>query len=129
MELYTAIVLITVALLGVTIVDIRSNRVIDHQLKRNSIVTCLLIGLAIFFEWAGIKANHMDVSWIFLHKLVKLAEFPERVPYDDGPGGDGPFLLRAHDGREFRAAQERLPRFDAVHVPGGDDDGGGVVRV
>ena len=38
MELYTAIVLITVALLGVTIVDIRSNRVIDHQLKRNSIV-------------------------------------------------------------------------------------------
>ncbi len=75
MELYTAIVLITVALLGVTIVDIRSNRVIDHQLKRNSIVTCLLIGLAIFFEWAGIKANHMDVSWIFLHKLVKLAEF------------------------------------------------------
>lgn len=37
-------------------------------------------------------------------------------------------MLRAHDGREFRAAQERLPRFDAVHVPGGDDDGGGVVR-
>lgn len=28
-----------------------------------------------------------------VRKLVKLAEFPERVPYDDRPGGDGPFLL------------------------------------
>ena len=79
-------------------------------------------------EAAALEAAYAPADENGVRKLVKLAEFPERVPYDDGPGGDGPFLLRAHDGREFRAAQERLPRFDAVHVPGGDDDGGGVVR-
>lgn len=54
-----------------------------------------------------------------VRKLVKLAEFPERVPYDDGPGGDSFCLLRARDGREFRAAQERLPRFGRGACAGG----------
>ena len=64
-----------------------------------------------------------------VRKQVKLAEFPECIPDDDGACGDGFRLFRAHDGGEFRAAQKGLPRFDAVHVPGGDDDGGGAVRV
>ena len=63
-----------------------------------------------------------------VRKLVKLAEFPERVPYDDGPAGSGPFLLRAHDGREFRAAQERCHGLTRCMCRGADDDGGAVVR-
>ena len=36
-----------------------------------------------------------------VRKLVKLAEFPERVPYDDGPGGDGPSCFERMTARSF----------------------------
>lgn len=75
MDLYTAIVIITVALLGVTVVDIYTNRVIDNKMKQYSIIVCLLIAVSMFCEWAGVKTNGADVSLITVHKIVKLVEF------------------------------------------------------
>lgn len=75
LDLYTAVVLITVAILAVAIADIRSNRVIGSSMKRNSILTCLLIACSFFFEWVGVKTNGADPSLISLHKAAKPVEF------------------------------------------------------
>lgn len=75
MDLYTAIVIITGALLAVTIIDIYTNRIIDSKMKRYSIIVCILIGVSLFCEWAGAKTNGADPSLITVHKLVKLVKF------------------------------------------------------
>lgn len=75
MDLYTALVLITIMVLGLSVIDIRSSRVIDAAMRRNSTITCCLIGLALLFEWVGVKTNGADLSWTAVHKLAKLAEF------------------------------------------------------
>lgn len=75
MDLYTAIVLLTIAMLAVTSVEVCSNHVIDRRMKRNSILTCIFIGLAVFFEWVGVKTDGADLSLIFLHRMAKFAEF------------------------------------------------------
>lgn len=75
MDLYTAIVLITITMLAVSVVDILSNRIINRDMRRNSVFTCLLIALAVFFEWVAVKTNGADISWSTVHKLAKLAEF------------------------------------------------------
>lgn len=75
MEFYTAVVLITAGMLAVTVIDINSNRIINRTMKRNRILTCHLIALAMIFEWAGIRLNGAPQSFILLHKFVKLAEF------------------------------------------------------
>ena len=75
MDIYSAIVIITVLLLAVTVTDIYTNRVISIKTKHNSIFVCFCIGFAILFEWAGIKLNGADSSLIFLHKVIKLCEF------------------------------------------------------
>ena len=75
MDIYSAIVIITVLLLAVTVTDIYTNRVISIKTKHNSVLVCLCIGLAIFFEWAGMRLDGADPSLIFLHKTAKLCEF------------------------------------------------------
>lgn len=75
MDIYSAIVIITVLLLAVTVTDIYTNRVISKRTRRNSVVVCFCIGLAIFFEWAALKLDGADSSLIFLHKAAKLCEF------------------------------------------------------
>lgn len=75
MDIYSAIVVITVLLLAVTIIDICTNRVINNHTRKNSILVCLCIGLAIMFEWAGTRLDGADPSLIFLHKATKLCEF------------------------------------------------------
>lgn len=75
MTMYTAIVLITVTFLFVTIVDICTNRLVNKKMKQYSIVLCLVIGFAAFCEWLGVKTNGADVSFIYIHELAKLIEF------------------------------------------------------
>ena len=75
MDLYSVIVVITVALLAVTIIDICTNRVIDKKMKKYSVLVCILIAMATLCEWAGIKTNGSATSLITLHKFVKLLEF------------------------------------------------------
>lgn len=75
MDLYTAIVVITVGLLIVTIVDIRHNRIINSKMKKYSILVCLLIGVSLFCEWVGVKTNGANVSLIGVHNAAKLIEF------------------------------------------------------
>lgn len=75
MDFYTAIVFLTIAMMTVTCMDIASNRLIGKNMKQESIITCILIGLALIFEWAGVKIDGADASLIWLHKLVKLLEF------------------------------------------------------
>lgn len=75
MDFYTALVLITGMVLVLSIIDIRSSRVINDALRRNGTITCLLIGLTLFFEWVGVKTNGAPAAWIPVHRLAKLAEF------------------------------------------------------
>lgn len=75
MDLYSVIVVITVALLAVTIIDICTNRVIDKKMKKYSVLVCILIAMATLCEWAGIKTNGAAPSLITLHRFVKLLEF------------------------------------------------------
>ncbi len=75
MDLYTAIAVITLMLLAVSVIDIRSSRVAGRAMKRNGTWTCVLIGLAQIFEWVGVRINGVSSSPILLHELVKMAEF------------------------------------------------------
>ena len=75
MDFYTALVLITGMVLALSIIDIRSSRVFNDALRRNGTITCLLIGLTLFFEWVGVKTNGAPAAWIPVHRLAKLAEF------------------------------------------------------
>ncbi|MGN0178599.1 MAG: GGDEF domain-containing protein [Monoglobaceae bacterium] len=74
-NLYTAIVFITIVLLGITVADIFINRLISRKMKRSSLIVCLLIGGSIFCEWIGVKTDGGAYSLIGLHKLAKLTEF------------------------------------------------------
>ena len=75
LDLYTATVILTIALLLVSIVDIYTSRMIGSSMKRNCIIVCVLIACSLFFEWAGVKTNGADPALIPLHKAVKLLEF------------------------------------------------------
>lgn len=75
MDLYTAVSLIALMLLVVSALAIHSSHTINHRMRRNGLWTCLLIGLALVFEWAGIKIGEAGPSWIVVHKLAKWAEF------------------------------------------------------
>lgn len=75
MNFYTANLIITLAFLSVTVIDVCTNRVIDNKMKKGSILVCLFIGISIFCEWLGVKTNGADVSLISIHRIVKLIEF------------------------------------------------------
>ena len=75
MGFYTANLIITLAFLSVTVIDVCTNRVIDNKMKKGSILVCLFIGISIFCEWLGVKTNGADVSLISIHRIVKLIEF------------------------------------------------------
>lgn len=75
MDFYTANLIITLAFLSVTVIDVCTNRVIDNKMKKGSILVCLFIGISIFCEWLGVKTNGADVSLISIHRIVKLIEF------------------------------------------------------
>ncbi|HBJ18850.1 MAG TPA: hypothetical protein DDY70_03800 [Clostridiales bacterium] len=75
MDLYTAVVLITAAMLAVAVIDIQSNRVIGAHMKRNSTITCILIALSAFFEWVSVMTNGAALTLIPVHKAAKLLEF------------------------------------------------------
>lgn len=75
MDLYTATVILTIALLLVSIADIYTSRMIGSGMKKNCIIVCVLIACSLFFEWAGVKTNGAEPELILLHKTVKLLEF------------------------------------------------------
>lgn len=75
MDLYSAIALITAALLVVTVVDVCHNRLADHSTTVKCIVVCISIGLALLCEWACVRLNGAPSALIGLHRAVKTAEF------------------------------------------------------
>lgn len=76
MDLYTAISLISLMLLAVSALAISSSHIINRRMRRNGLLTCLLIAFALVFEWVGVKSGGMtEPLWITVHKLAKWAEF------------------------------------------------------
>lgn len=74
-DLYTAIVIITIFTLVISIADVISNRLVAKKNKREIIAVCLLMGIAAMGECVGVKTNGADSSLIWLHKAAKLVEF------------------------------------------------------
>lgn len=75
MDLYTAIVVITMALLVVNIVDVCTNRLAGRTTTIRCIMVCLAIGLALLGEWIGVKTNGAEAELIELHRFAKTMEF------------------------------------------------------
>ena len=69
MDLYTAIVVITMALLVVNIVDVCTDRLADKT------AVCVIIGLAQMGEWIGVKTNGAEPALIGPHWFAKTVEF------------------------------------------------------
>ena len=74
LDLYTAIVLITFFSLLITIADVMTNQLITKKAKIRSVITCLLIMAAAWGECVGVLTNGASASFLFLHKVAKLAE-------------------------------------------------------
>lgn len=74
-DLYTAVVLVTILVLIITIADVTTNRLISSKMKSRSVVACLLIAGAALGECVGVLTNGASVSLTFLHETAKLAEF------------------------------------------------------
>lgn len=75
MDLYTAIVVITMALLVVNIVDVCTDRLADKTATIRFITVCVVIGLAQMGEWIGVKTNGAEPALIGLHWFAKTVEF------------------------------------------------------
>ena len=75
MELYTAIVVITMALLVVNIVDVYTDRLADKTATIRFITVCVVIGLAQMGEWIGEKTNGAELALIGPHWFAKTVEF------------------------------------------------------
>lgn len=74
-DLYTAVVFITIFILCITTAEVLTNRLIGYKMKKNSIIVCILIGISITCEWIGVKTNGGPEALILLHKFAKLIEF------------------------------------------------------
>lgn len=75
MDLYTAIVVITMALLVVNIVDVYTDRLADKTATIRFITVCVIIGLAQMGEWIGVKTNGAEPALIGPHWFAKTVEF------------------------------------------------------
>ena len=75
MDLYTAIVVITMALLVVNIVDVYTDRLADKAATIRFITVCVVIGLAQMGEWIGVKTNGAELALIGPHWFAKTVEF------------------------------------------------------
>lgn len=75
MDLYTAIVVITMALLVVNIVDVCTDRLADKTATIRFITVCVIIGLAQMGEWIGVKTNGAELALIGPHWFAKTVEF------------------------------------------------------
>ena len=75
MDLYTAIVVITMALLVVNIVDVYTDRLADKTATIRFITVCVIIGLAQMGEWIGVKTNGAEAALIGPHWFAKTVEF------------------------------------------------------
>ncbi len=74
-ELYTAIVAVTLLFLMITAADAVSNRLIKKSTKIKVAITCLLIAGSAVSECIGVLTNGAPASFLLLHKIAKLVEF------------------------------------------------------
>ena len=74
-DLYTAIVVITMALLLGNIVDVWTNRLAGRITTIRCITGCLAIGLALMGEWIGARTNGAGAELIGLHRFAKTVEY------------------------------------------------------
>ncbi|MDY3918123.1 MAG: GGDEF domain-containing protein [Candidatus Limivivens sp.] len=73
-DLYTAIILITILFLMITIADARINPLITKDAKKKTVITCLLIGVSALGECIGVLTDGAPPSFLLLHKAAKLVE-------------------------------------------------------
>ena len=74
-DLYTAVVLISILLLIITMADILTNRLTTQKMKLRSVIASLLIAGSVTGEWIGVLTNGAPASFIGLHRCAKLVEF------------------------------------------------------
>lgn len=75
LNLYTAIVLITIFLLIITMTDAATNRLITREMKKWALISCMLIAVSTLCECIGVLTNGAAANYITLHRLAKLTEF------------------------------------------------------
>lgn len=74
-DLYTAVALTTILLLGITACDAGTNRLLTKDMQHWAVIACALIAGATLGEWGGVMTNGASAALIPLHRLAKLAEF------------------------------------------------------
>lgn len=74
-DLYTAVILITILLLLITIADVTANRLITKRMKVRVVITCLIIAVSALGECIGVLTNGAPASFLLLHKIAKVVEF------------------------------------------------------
>ena len=74
-ELYTAIVAVTLLFLMITAADAISNRLIKKSTKIKVAITCLLIAGSAVSECIGVLTNGAPADFALLHQIAKLAEY------------------------------------------------------
>ena len=75
MELYSAVILITMLLLMITIADDLTNRLITKATKLCSLLASLLIAGAALGELVGVQTNGAPSAFLVPRKIAKTAEF------------------------------------------------------
>lgn len=75
MDLYSAVILITMLLLMITIADVLTNRLITKATKLCSLLASLLIAGAALGELVGVLTNGAPSAFMVPHKIAKTAEF------------------------------------------------------
>lgn len=74
-DLYTAVILMTILFLIITMADVMTSKIIAKGTKKRSVITCLLIAAAALGEWVGVITNGGAAPFIVPHKMAKLVEF------------------------------------------------------
>lgn len=74
-DLYTAVILVTLLVLSITIADVMTNRLITKGTKARSVIVCLLIAGSALGECIGVLTNGAPPAFLLLHKMAKVVEF------------------------------------------------------
>lgn len=75
MDLYSAVILITMLFLLITVTDISANRLVTKATKHRAVITTLLIAVSALGECVGVLTNGAAAFLLFPHKIAKAVEF------------------------------------------------------
>ncbi len=75
MDLYTVTFSITAFILLITVMDVKTNRLVSEINKRETVTVCLCVFVASLCEFIGKETNGAAVGLIGVHRIAKLIEF------------------------------------------------------